>query len=346
MTVGTDITLATLTPYLEAHVPQIGTSIALDKFSGGQSNPTFKLTTNQGRFVLRAKPSGTLLKSAHLVEREYRVMDALYTTDVPVPKMLHLASDSASPIGRAFFVMEYLEGRVFWDPTVPDVNNDARREVYAAMGSVLGQLHSILPSAVGLETFGKAGNYFARQLERWGANYHASIDTPTVEMQQIMSWLEREMPSDDGQIALVHGDFRLDNLMIAPDTSDVIGVLDWELSTLGHPMADLAYQCMQLRLPYGAGMRGLGGQNRAELGIPSEADYVQAYAEARRIEGPKDWEFYLVFSYFRLIAILQGVVRRAQMGNGSNPRQAAEFAQAIPILETQATKILKDGADV
>jgi aminoglycoside phosphotransferase (APT) family kinase protein len=282
--------------------------------------------------VLRAKPPGPLLKSAHQVEREYRVMAALASTEVPVPRVLALAEDAESPIGRAFFVMEHLDGRIFWDPALPGLDPTERAAVYDAMNATLAALHSVDVAAVGLSDFGRPGNYFARQTDRWMRQYRASAPAPNPDMERLMGWLPGHVPPDDGQVALVHGDFRLDNIIFAPDAPRVIALLDWELSTLGHPLADLAYQCMQWRLPHDGGMRGLGGLDRAALGLPSEEAYVARYCARRGLEGIGDWPFFLAFSFFRLAAILEGVVRRAHDGNASNPETARLYATAIPVL--------------
>ncbi|EPX81363.1 phosphotransferase [Litoreibacter arenae] len=340
-----DLMIASLGPYLAANVPELGTVRHFEKFGTGQSNPTYKLICDAGTFVLRTKPPGQLLKSAHLVEREFEVMQALADTPVPVPKMLHLATDEASPLGRAFFVMEYLEGRVFFDPSLPELDAGERASIYDAMADTLAALHSVDVDAVGLSAFGKPGSYFERQIDRWSRQYLASVDVPDRGMRGIMDWLGLHVPDDDGQVALVHGDFRLDNMMIAPDAPRVIALLDWELSTLGHPLADLAYQCMQWRLPHEGGMRGLGGVDRAELGLPSEREYIARYCAARGIARPDNWPFYLVFSYFRLAAILQGVVARAQGGNASNPEAARKYAAAIPVLIKQAVDIAHEPSE-
>ncbi|WP_073140703.1 phosphotransferase family protein [Litoreibacter ascidiaceicola] len=341
----TDSMIASLNPYLAAQMPELGAIKRFEKFGTGQSNPTYKMMTDTGSFVLRSKPPGVLLKSAHLVEREFEVMAALAQTPVPVPKMLHLATDEASPLGRAFFVMEYLEGRIFWDPSLPDLSPDERGAIYDAMADTLAALHSVDVADVGLSSFGKPGNYFARQIDRWSRQYLASVDTPDRGMTGIMAWLELHLPDDDGQVALVHGDYRLDNMMFAQDAPEVIALLDWELSTLGHPLADLAYQCMQWRLPYEGGMRGLGGLDRESLGLPSERAYVARYCDKRGIAPPANWPFYLVFSYFRLAAILQGVVARAQGGNASNPEAAQKYAAAIPVLIKQAVDIAHEPSE-
>ncbi len=323
--------------YLEAHVAGFKDLKSVEKFATGQSNPTYRLFAGSGSYVLRAKPEGELLKSAHQVDREYRVMQALADSAVPVPRVLHLAGED-NPLKRMFFVMEHLDGRIFWDPTLPELEKDARGPIYDAMNETLAALHSVDVAKAGLSDFGYPGNYFARQTDRWIKQYKASAREPSAEMERLMAWLLEQMP-DDETATLVHGDYRLDNMIFAPDTPKVIGVLDWELSTLGHPLADLAYQCMQWRLPYHAGMRGLGGLDRVEIGLPEEAEYVATYCERRKIPDIDNWNFYLAFSFFRLAAILQGVVRRAEDGNASNPERAREMAQAIPVLASMANAL-------
>jgi aminoglycoside phosphotransferase (APT) family kinase protein len=332
---GQDITdLNALNAYLEGHVDGFSGLQVAEKFGTGQSNPTYHLKAKSGQYVLRAKPPGELLKSAHQVDREYRVMAALAGSDVPVPRMYHLAGED-NPLGRMFFVMDYLEGRIFWDPSLPELKKPERAAIYDGMNKTLAALHDVDVGAVGLSDFGRPGNYFARQTGRWIKQYQASVLEPNADMDRLMGWLLAQMPEDDTS-ALVHGDYRLDNMIFAPDRSEVIAVLDWELSTLGHPLADLAYQCMQWRLPYQAGMRGLGGLDRHDLGLPDEADYVAAYCARRGLPAIDNWNFYLAFSFFRLAAILQGVVRRAHDGNASNPERAREMAQAIPVLAGMA----------
>ena len=328
-----------LIPWLEAHVPGFAGFQALEKFGQGQSNPTFKVTAESGTYALRAKPPGELLKSAHAVDREFRVMNALASSDVPVPKMLALSEEGdASPIGRMFFVMEYLEGRIFWDPAVPECGDDtaSRAAIYDAMNATLAHLHSVNVDAAGLSDFGKPGSYFARQTDRWAKQYRASEVEHNPTVHNVIDWLEEHMPEDDGLVSVVHGDYRLDNMIFAPDRDEVIAVLDWELSTLGHPLADLAYQCMQWRLPHQSGMRGLGGIDRAAIGIPTEEDYVAAYCKRRGIDSIPDWPFYIAFCFFKLTGILQGVYKRALDGNASNPKRAKEMAMAIPLLAQAA----------
>lgn len=341
MVAGLDISQDALGAWLERHVEGFSGLHNVAKFATGQSNPTYRIEAESGRYVLRAKPPGQLLKSAHLVEREYRVMKALAGTGVAVPEMLCLAEDEDSPIGRAFFVMQHLDGRIFWDPALPDLVNAERLAICDAMNETLAALHDIDVAAVGLSDFGKPGNYFARQTERWSGQYRAAARQPLPEIERVMDWLADNLPEDDGQVALVHGDYRLDNMIFATDSSRVIGLLDWELSTLGHPLADLAYQCAQWRLPHDGGMPGLGGLDRAALGLPSEADYVAAYLDRRGLPPIANWPFCLAFSLFRIAAILEGVVRRAEDGTASNPDTAVKYAGAIPILAKMAIEIVE-----
>lgn len=333
-----------LAPYLERHVDGFRGLRAIRKFDSGQSNPTYLLEAASGRYVLRAKPPGELLKSAHQVDREYRVMKALKGTGVPVPDVLHLSAED-SPTGRMFYVMAHVEGRVFWDPALPELSSNAERaDVSDAMNAVLAALHDVDVEAAGLGDFGRPGSYFERQLARWTGQYRAS-ETETVEdMNRLIDWLEKNIVADDGRVSLVHGDYRLDNMMFAPDRPQVIAVLDWELSTLGHPYADLSYQCMQWRLPHESGFRGLGGIDRAALGLPTEAEYVARYCERRGIDAIDDWTFHLAFSFFRLAAICQGVYKRALDGNASNPEKARTYGQAVRLLAALARDAIDERA--
>lgn len=328
-----------LAKWLEDHVPGFSGFVSLNKFGDGQSNPTYRVDAKSGQYVLRAKPPGQLLKSAHAVDREYRVMNALGSTNVAVPKMLALSPEGEdSPIGRMFFVMEYLEGRIFWDPVLPEMNEDkaARSRIYDAMNESLARLHTVDVSMVGLQDFGKPGNYFARQTDRWAKQYRASEVEHNQQVHDVIDWLEQNMPEDDGVVSIVHGDYRLDNMIFASDRDEVIAVLDWELSTLGHPIADLAYQCMQWRLPHKGGMRGLGGIDRNSIGLPTEEEYVARYCERRGIANIPNWSFYMAFCFFKLAGILQGVYKRALDGNASNPKRAMEMSVAIPLLAKAA----------
>ncbi len=344
MTASHPSTPEDLGDWIAAEMPQIGQVRRIVKFPDGQSNPTYRIEAEGGRFVLRAKPPGDLLKSAHMVDREYRVMAALAQTDVPVPPMLRLMPDGAPPLGRAFFIMGHLDGRIFWDPALPDLKSEERGAIFDAMNDVLARLHSVDPVDIGLGDYGRPGNYFARQTDLWARQYAASAIEPLPDMAHLAQWLQDELPPDDGQVALVHGDYRMDNMIFAPDAPRVIGLLDWELSTLGHPLADLAYQCMQWRLPHDGGMRGLGGLNRHDLGLPDEADYVAAYCKRRGLGPIDNWTFYLAFSFFRLAAILEGVVARARSGNASNPATAKLYAGSIPVLAQMAARLTREGA--
>ncbi len=332
-----------LAPYLEAEVPGFSGFETIDKFSSGQSNPTYLIRARSGRYVLRAKPPGQLLKSAHQVDREYRVMKALGGSKVPVPQMLHLSAED-SPIGRMFYVMAFVEGRIFWDPALPEIaDNAGRAAIYDAMNRTLADLHGVDVEAAGLGDFGRPGSYFERQLARWTSQYRATETAKIADMDRLIPWLEQHLPDDDGRVALVHGDYRLDNIVFAPDRPEIVAVLDWELSTLGHPYADLAYQCMQWRLPHASDFRGLSGIDRRALGIPTEAEYVAAYCRRRGIDGIANWTFFLAFSFFRLAAICQGVYRRALDGNASNPERALKHGELVPLLAGLAARLIDEG---
>jgi len=307
-----------LEDYLTSHIPGFLGPVTAEKFPGGQSNPTFKLSAGGQDYVLRRKPPGELLKSAHAVDREYRVITALADTAVPVPQTYVLCEDD-SVIGSMFYVMEYKDGRILWDPQVPEAaDNTERGAIYDAMNQTLAALHNVDVDAVGLSDFGKPGNYFERQLSRWSKQYRASETEHIPDMETLMSWLQEQMPEDDGTVTLVHGDYRLDNMMFHHDKPEVIALLDWELCTLGHPLADLANQCMAWMLPRDGRIKGLAGVDRAALGIPTDEEYIARYCERTGRDGIDNWNFYLVFSLFRLAAIIQGIVKRAQIGTASS----------------------------
>lgn len=319
MSNASSIDINALTIYLEQHLDGFQGPMSLEKFSGGQSNPTYKVLAQSGTYVLRRQPPGKLLKSAHAVDREYRVLKALKNTDVPVAQVYHLCEDIAV-IGSMFYVMEFCDGSIYWHASLSEIDDNAQRtKMYDAMNKALVALHSVDIEAVGLSSYGKMGNYFARQLERWLAQYKASELQVIPAMDKLGQWLEAHLPEDDGRVCLVHGDYRLDNIMFAKDKPEIIAILDWELSTLGHPFADLAYQCMGLRMPQGLGsIDGLKGIDRNSLGIPTEAEYVAKYCQRMNIDSIDNWSFYLCFSFFRLAAIVQGVAKRASQGNASN----------------------------
>jgi aminoglycoside phosphotransferase (APT) family kinase protein len=322
-----------LGPYLAEHIPGFSGEISAEKFAGGQSNPTFKLTAGGKSYVLRRKPPGELLKSAHAVDREFRVISALKDTDVPVAQAYCLCEDD-SIIGSMFYVMEYMEGRVFWDPALPEISDPAERQaMYDEMNRVLAALHNVDVDAVGLSDFGRPGNYFERQVSRWTKQYRASETEHSPAMETLIEWLNANMPADDGAVSLVHGDYRLDNVMFHPTEPRIVAVLDWELSTLGHPLADLAYQVMAWQLPNQGGLRGLMEIDRGALGLPSDADYIAKYCERTGRESIEHWNFYLVFCFFRLAAILQGVKKRAQIGTASSAEATAKGALVEPLAE-------------
>ena len=331
-----DFEPGTLAAYLERQVDGFKGPLTAKKFPGGQSNPTFLIEAASGRYVLRRKPPGELLKSAHAVDREFRVMTALSETEVPVAKTYHLCEDD-SVVGSMFFLMEYIDGRVMWDPALPGESPESRRAIYDEMNRVLAALHSVDIDAVGLSDYGWPGNYFERQTGRWSKQYNASETENIPSMEQLMEWLPANMPAEDGRVALVHGDFRLDNMMFHPKEARVLALVDWELSTLGHPFADLAYQCMQWRMGQGGEISGLEGLDRAALGIPAEEDYVAQYCRRMGLDGIPNWNFYLAFSFFRFAAILQGVKKRALDGNASNDR-AMKLGELVAPLSNMAVR--------
>jgi aminoglycoside phosphotransferase (APT) family kinase protein len=331
-----------LSAYLEKHLPGFQGPLSAEIFKGGQSNPTYKLITPSRAYVMRAKPGpvAKLLPSAHAVEREFKVMSGLQGTDVPVAKMYCLCEDEAV-IGRAFYVMEFVEGRVLWDQALPGMTNAQRAEIYTEMNRVIAALHKVKFAERGLADYGKPGNYFERQIGRWSKQYTASITQPIPEMDQLMAWLPANIPAsarDEAMVSIVHGDFRLDNLMFHPTEPRVLAVLDWELSTLGHPLADFSYHCMAWHIPPGA-FRGIGGLDVASLGIPTEADYIRLYCERTGFASPElikaDWNFYLAYNLFRLAAILQGIAKRVETGTAASA-QAVASAKGAPALARMA----------
>jgi aminoglycoside phosphotransferase (APT) family kinase protein len=335
-----------LTAWLEQNLEGFRGPLSVEMFKGGQSNPTYKLTTPTRSYVMRAKPGpvAKLLPSAHAVEREFAVMSGLAGTDVPVPRMDCLCEDE-SVIGRAFYVMEFMLGRVLWDQALPGMTPGQRGEIYDEMNRVIAALHTVPFGDRGLAGYGKPGNYFERQIGRWSKQYKASADgagplsQAIPEMERLVDWLPAHIPAaarDESRVSIVHGDYRLDNLMFHPTEPRVIAVLDWELSTLGHPLADFSYHCMAWHVPHSAG-RGIGGLDHRALGIPPEDEYIRRYCQrtglASVAEVKADWNFYLAYNLFRIAAILQGIAKRVEAGTASSAQAAASAAGARPMAE-------------
>ncbi|MFC3616547.1 phosphotransferase family protein [Lutimaribacter marinistellae] len=326
--------------YLARHLEGYQGPLEAKKFDNGQSNPTFLLKTPTRNYVLRRKPPGTLLKSAHAVDREFRVQSALAQTNVPVGKVYLLCEDDAV-IGSAFYVMEHLDGRNFNEPTMEGESNETRAAVIDEMNRVLAELHMVDIDAVGLSDYGPPGNYFERQIGRWTKQYRASETAAIPAMDALIEALPDAMPEDDGQRTLVHGDYRIDNMIFAKDSPRCLGVLDWELSTIGHPYADLAAVIMQWQMPPGKEGRGLADIDRAALGLPSDEEFIARYCERRGLPGIDRFGFYLAFTFFRMAAIIQGVYKRALDGNASNPERAKRLGQFVDVFAENGLKALK-----
>ncbi|TMV13439.1 phosphotransferase family protein [Arenibacterium halophilum] len=326
--------------YLAEHLPGFEGPIEAEKFDVGQSNPTFLLKTPARNYVLRRKPPGVLLKSAHAVDREFRVQRALADTDVPVAKM-HVLCEDDSVIGSAFYIMDHMDGRNFRQPTLDELDKADRGAVIDDMNRVLAALHMVDVDAVGLSDYGPPGNYFERQVGRWSKQYRAS-ETETIKaMDQLMQDLAARMPEDDGQRTLVHGDYRIDNMMFSKTGTNCIAVLDWELSTIGHPYADLASVIMQWQMPAGTEGRGLAGIDRAAQGLPSDQEFIAAYCKRRGLDGIDDFGFYLAFCFFRMAGIIQGVLKRALDGNASNPERAMKVGAYVPMFAERGLQALR-----
>ncbi|MCC6533561.1 MAG: phosphotransferase [Burkholderiales bacterium] len=322
--------VARLARYLHERIPGFPASLELRQFKGGQSNPTYLIEALGRRYVLRRKPPGPLLPSAHAVDREYRVITALAGSDVPVPRTWCLCEDP-SVIGTAFFVMDYAEGRVFWDPALPGLQPSERRALWLEINRVIAALHQVDYRAVGLESYGRPGNYIRRQIERWIQQYRSSQTEPIEAMDKLIAWLPDNIPAGD-ETTIVHGDFRIDNLIFHPSEPRVLAVLDWELSTLGHPLADFAYHLMAWRLGPGQ-FRGMNGVDFAALGIPTEAQYVALYCRRSGRGGIDNIDFYLAYNMFRLAAILQGIAKRALEGTAANAQAVETGRRARPTAE-------------
>ncbi len=339
---------AALTLWLEAHLSDFEGPLSVEMFKGGQSNPTYKLITPSKNYVMRAKPGpvAKLLPSAHAIEREFAVMHGLYGTDVPVAQM-HCLCEDESIIGRAFYIMEFVQGRVLWDQALPGMSPAQRSAIYNEMNRVQAALHSVNFTQCGLANYGKPGNYFERQISRWSKQYQASVTQPIEAMDQLTAWLPAHIPAsarDESQVSIVHGDYRLDNMIFHPTEPRVLAVLDWELSTLGHPLADFSYHCMAWHIPPGA-FRGIGGLDHAALGIPSEADYIRMYCERTGNHTPQalaaDWNFYMAYNLFRIAAILQGIAKRVEAGTAASAQAVSSAAGARPLAQMAWSFALK-----
>ena len=334
------IDIEALSAWLSTHLEGFQGPLHIEMFKGGQSNPTYKLITPHQSYVMRAKPGpvAKLLPSAHAIEREFAVMSGLYGTEVPVARMYCLCEDE-SVIGRAFYVMEFVQGRVMWDQALPGMDTQERGAIYDEMNRVISALHTVNFADRGLAAYGKPGNYFERQIGRWSKQYVASITQPIVEMDRLMEWLPTHIPAgarDESVVSIVHGDYRLDNLMFHPTEPRVLAVLDWELSTLGHPLADFSYHCMAWHIPPGA-FRGIGGLDVQSLGIPSEDEYIRRYCARTGLTTPDalkaDWNFYLAYNLFRIAAILQGIAKRVEAGTASSAQAVSSGAGAKPLAQ-------------
>ena len=319
--------------YLQLEVPGLSGSVQVEQLKGGQSNPTFLLTSERGRYVLRKKPGGTLLPSAHAVEREFKVISALQQTGVPVPRTLCLCEDP-TVIGTSFYVMEYVEGRIFWDPALPDLTRTERTALYDDINRVVAALHCVDPSAVGLHDFGGHGGYMKRQIGRWGKQYTSSSGGHPIEaLDRLMEWLPARIPVDES-VSVVHGDLRIDNLIVHPTEPRVVAVLDWEISTLGDPLADLSYHMITWDLRPDE-FRGMAGLDLSRLGIPQADEYLARYCErVGRTLVPSDvWDFYAVYNLFRLAAMLHGIGRRAESGTAADSAAYALGTKARQIAD-------------
>ncbi|HVL55444.1 MAG TPA: phosphotransferase [Burkholderiaceae bacterium] len=319
-----------LDAYLCAHVADYAGPLTVEQFRGGQSNPTFKLTTPTRSYVMRSKPgpASKLLPSAHAIEREYRVLSALAATEVPVAKVYCLCEDEAV-IGRAFYLMQYVDGRVLWEQSLPDMSPTERRAIYDEMNRVIAALHAIDPAAVGLSDYGRPGNYFMRQIGRWSKQYQASETEKIEEMDRLIDWLPQHVPEGD-EVAIVHGDYRLDNLIFDRDRPRILAVLDWELSTLGHPLADFSYHCMSWHIAPDQ-FRGIAGLDLPRLGIPTEDEYIAMYCRRTGRSDVGNWDFYMAYNCFRLAAIVQGIMKRAVDGTAASAQALEAGRRARPL---------------
>jgi aminoglycoside phosphotransferase (APT) family kinase protein len=325
-----------LQTWLKANLAEVVGSdfnaITVEQFKGGQSNPTYKIQLADRALVMRAKPgpAAKLLPSAHQIEREYTVMTALAKANIPVPKTLGLCNDE-SVIGRAFFIMDCVEGRILWDPALPDFSNSGRAALFDEMNRVMAQLHGVDYAAIGLSDYGKPGNYFARQISRWTKQYRASETEPIAAMESLMEWLPANIPAGE-ETTIVHGDYRLDNFIFHPTEPKILAILDWELSTLGHPLADFAYHCMVWKVPPNA-FRGLAGADIAALGIPNLDDYIATYCQRTGRASIENFDYYLAYNLFRMAGILQGIMKRVVDGTASSDQALSMGKAARPMAD-------------
>ncbi len=316
-----------LETYLSSHIEDFGGPLTVTEFKGGQSNPTYRLDASSGNYVLRRKPPGKLLKSAHAVDREFRVISALHASGFPVPRPYVLCEDDAI-IGTDFYVMECVEGRIFWELDLPGLDRDERAAIYGHVNETMAALHGTDYRAIGLDDFGVPGNYFERQVSRWTRQYRASETGKLPSMDRLIDWLPGNIPDDDST-SIVHGDYRLDNMILHPTEPRVIAVLDWELSTIGHPLADFTYHLMAWQMPeIGIGSTGLVGKPLAQLGIPDEDTYIDQYCLRTGRDGIADRNFYSAFNFFRLAAILQGIAGRVRDGTAAS-KHASQAVKAV-----------------
>ncbi|MEA3158133.1 MAG: hypothetical protein QOK44_5722 [Betaproteobacteria bacterium] len=331
-----------LEDYIRQHVDGFSGNLRIEQFAGGQSNPTYRLTAGASQYVLRRKPPGKLLPSAHAVDREYRVITALARAGVPVPRSRVLCMDE-SIIGTAFYIMDFVDGRVFWDQSLPGMTKAGRAAIYDEMNRVISELHKVDYEAIGLADYGRPGNYFARQINRWTQQYRASETEKIEAMDNLIAWLSANIPPGD-ETSVVHGDYRMDNLLFHPNEPRILAMLDWELSTIGHPLGDFSYHCMSWHITP-AQFRGIAGLDITALGIPIEDEYVRAYCARTGRTGIEHWDFYLAYNLFRLAAILQGIRSRAQDGTAASADATHTGRGVIPLAELgwERARIVDDG---
>ena len=340
-TLDTKLDLIRVEKAFHKRIPGFCGPISAEKTPHGQSNPTYIISSKSGKYVLRRKPDGELLPSAHAVEREFRVMTALAESELPVPRT-HFLCEDPEEIGTVFFVMDYVSGNVFTDPGLPGLSISERESIYDQMNLGLAKLHKLNPEMLGLSDYGRPGNYFERQYSRWSRQYEASATEYFSEMEELQKWLKSNIPKEGGSQSLVHGDWRIDNLIYKNDSFNLAAVIDWEISTLGNPLADLGTQLMQWEMPAGDETRGLGGLDRKYLGIPNNENYVENYARRVGMTEIPDLTFAVAFSFFRMAAIMQGIKKRVLDGNASNPEWGTKGMTSIQLFVNKALEYIKN----